>query len=97
MAAGVYHFTAAEFGLRMLRAGDYRSVLVEATATEPAIVHAPLIIVCTCTYWRNAWKYQDRTYAISAGTTARCSPTFYLSELPWACPPSWFAVLWIAQ
>jgi SagB-type dehydrogenase family enzyme len=21
-----------------------------------------LTIVCTCTYWRNAWKYQDRTY-----------------------------------
>jgi SagB-type dehydrogenase family enzyme len=19
-------------------------------------------IICTCTYWRNAWKYQDRTY-----------------------------------
>jgi SagB-type dehydrogenase family enzyme len=60
--AGVYHFAAAEFGLRKLRAGDYRSVLIEATAPEPAIAHAPLTIVCTCTYWRNAWKYQDRTY-----------------------------------
>jgi SagB-type dehydrogenase family enzyme len=36
--------------------------LIEATAAEPAIAHAPLTIVCTCTYWRNAWKYQDRTY-----------------------------------
>ena len=62
LAAGVYHFAAAEFGLRRLRAGDYRSVLIEATAAEPAIAHAPLTIVCTCTYWRNAWKYQDRTY-----------------------------------
>src|SRR5882757_7980394 len=26
------------------------------------IAHAPLTIVCTCTYWRNAWKYQARTY-----------------------------------
>jgi len=60
--AGIYHFAAAEFGLRKLRAGDYRGVLVEATAAEPAIAHAPLTIVCTCTYWRNAWKYQDRTY-----------------------------------
>jgi SagB-type dehydrogenase family enzyme len=60
--AGVYHFAAAEFGLRKLRAGDYRSVLIEATAAEPAIAHAPLTIVCTATYWRNAWKYQDRTY-----------------------------------
>jgi SagB-type dehydrogenase family enzyme len=60
--AGVYHFAPAEFGLRRLRAGDYRRVLVEATGGEPAIAHAPLAIVCTCTYWRNAWKYQDRTY-----------------------------------
>ncbi len=60
--AGVYHFAAAEFGLRKLRSGDYRGVLIEATAPEPAIAHAPLTIVCTCTYWRNAWKYQDRTY-----------------------------------
>src|SRR6266852_4979159 len=62
LEAGVYHFAAAEFGLRKLRAGDHRGVLIEATAAEPAIAHAPLTIVCTCTYWRNAWKYQDRTY-----------------------------------
>jgi SagB-type dehydrogenase family enzyme len=62
LAAGIYHFAAAEFGLRKLRAGDYRGSLVEATASEPAIAHAPLIIVCTGTYWRNAWKYQNRTY-----------------------------------
>jgi SagB-type dehydrogenase family enzyme len=60
--AGVYHFAPAEFGLRLLRSGDYRGVLVEATGGEPAIARAPLTIVCTCTYWRNAWKYQARTY-----------------------------------
>jgi SagB-type dehydrogenase family enzyme len=62
LQAGVYHFAPAEFGLRRLRSGDYRSVLVEAAGGEPAIAHAPLTIVCTCTYWRNAWKYQARTY-----------------------------------
>jgi SagB-type dehydrogenase family enzyme len=62
LEAGVYHFAPAEFGLRRLRAGDYRNVLLEATGGEPAIAHAPLTIVCTCTYWRNAWKYQARTY-----------------------------------
>jgi SagB-type dehydrogenase family enzyme len=62
LPAGIYHFGAAEFGLRLLRAGEYRSVLVEATGGESAIAHAPLTIVCTCTYWRNAWKYQARTY-----------------------------------
>jgi SagB-type dehydrogenase family enzyme len=62
LPAGIYHFAPAEFGLRKLRDGDYRSLLVEATGSEPAIAHAPLTIVCTCTYWRNAWKYQARTY-----------------------------------
>jgi len=62
LQAGVYHFAPAEFGLRRLRTGDYRRVLLEATGGEPAIAHAPLSIVCTCTYWRNAWKYQARTY-----------------------------------
>jgi SagB-type dehydrogenase family enzyme len=62
LEAGVYHFAPAEFGLRKLRAGDHRRTLLEATGGEPAIAHAPLSIICTCTYWRNAWKYQARTY-----------------------------------
>jgi SagB-type dehydrogenase family enzyme len=62
LAAGIYHFAPAEFGLRCLRSGDYRRVLLEATSGERAIAHAPLTIICTCTYWRNAWKYQARTY-----------------------------------
>jgi SagB-type dehydrogenase family enzyme len=62
LEAGVYHFAPAEFALRRLRAGDYRRVLSEASGGQTAIVHAPLTIICTCTYWRNAWKYQARTY-----------------------------------
>lgn len=62
LKAGIYHFAPAEFGLRRLRAGDYRRVLLEAAAGESAIAHAPFVIACTCTYWRNAWKYQARTY-----------------------------------
>jgi SagB-type dehydrogenase family enzyme len=26
------------------------------------VAHAPVTIICTGTYWRNAWKYQARTY-----------------------------------
>ena len=62
LPAGVYHFAPAEFGLRQLRAGDYRTVLLDATGGEAAVAHAPITIVCTGTYWRNAWKYQARTY-----------------------------------
>src|SRR5713226_3083206 len=62
LEAGVYHFAPADFALRKLRAGDYRGVLGMATGGETAILHAPLTIISTCTYWRNAWKYQARTY-----------------------------------
>src|SRR3990167_1529337 len=62
LEAGLYHFNAADFALRRLRSGDWRGVLAHATANEPAITHAPVTIVCTGTYWRNAWKYQARTY-----------------------------------
>lgn len=62
LAAGVYHFGAAEFGLRQLRAGDFRQKLIEATAGETAVAAAPVLIVFTGTYWRNAWKYRSRTY-----------------------------------
>ena len=60
--AGVYHFGAAEFGLRQLRSGDFRQALVGATAGDASVAHAPVTILCTGTYWRNAWKYHSRAY-----------------------------------
>jgi SagB-type dehydrogenase family enzyme len=62
LPAGVYHFGAAEFGLRQLRPGDFRAALAEATGSDSSVAHAPVTIVCTGTYWRNAWKYRSRTY-----------------------------------
>src|ERR1700690_150724 len=60
--AGMYHFNPADVSLRLLRKGDFRGNLAQATAMEPAIAQAPAIIICTGTYWRNSWKYQARTY-----------------------------------
>src|SRR6202162_420421 len=62
LGAGVYHFNPADMSLRLLRNGDFRRNLAQATAMEPAVAHAPATIICTGTYWRNAWKYQARTY-----------------------------------
>jgi SagB-type dehydrogenase family enzyme len=62
LPAGVYHFGPADFALRELRRGDLRRTLAEATGNEPTVRHAPVTIVCTGTYWRNAWKYGARTY-----------------------------------
>jgi SagB-type dehydrogenase family enzyme len=62
LPAGVYHFSPDELALRLLRTGDYRAALVHATASQSAVIHAPVTVVCSGTYWRNAWKYRARTY-----------------------------------
>jgi SagB-type dehydrogenase family enzyme len=62
LAAGVYHYCAHEHVLRRLRAGDFRRVLADASGDEPSLADAPAAIVCTSTFWRNAWKYQARAY-----------------------------------
>ncbi len=62
LTAGVYHFGPHNFALHQLRSGDYRGVVVEATGSEPSVAHAPALIACASTYWRNAWKYQARAY-----------------------------------
>ncbi|MGH7871659.1 MAG: SagB/ThcOx family dehydrogenase, partial [Candidatus Binatia bacterium] len=62
LKAGVYQFSPQDFSLRRLRAGDYRSILHDASGGEPSIVNAPCVIVSASTFWRNAWKYQSRAY-----------------------------------
>ncbi len=55
LEAGVYHFGPGDLALRRLRPGDWRGAL-------SGLPPAPLYVVSTGTYWRNAWKYQARTY-----------------------------------
>ena len=62
LEAGVYQFSPQDFALRKLRAGDYRSVLIQACGDEPAVAKASCAIICSSTFWRNAWKYQTRAY-----------------------------------
>jgi SagB-type dehydrogenase family enzyme len=60
--AGLYHFDPTGFALDRLRGGDWRTTLAHATGNEAAVEQAAATIICTGTYWRNAWKYQARTY-----------------------------------
>ena len=62
LAAGLYHFNSGDLSLRRLREGDFRGVVASASGHDDVIEHAPAIIVSTGVYWRNAWKYQARTY-----------------------------------
>ena len=75
LEAGIYHFDPAHFAFDVVREGDFRGVLAgaagEPDADEPTIrengpttgiAKAPVTVVITSTWWRNAWKYTERTY-----------------------------------
>ncbi|PSQ18780.1 dehydrogenase [Halobacteriales archaeon QS_8_69_26] len=61
LSAGVYHFDPRSLSLDVLREGDHRDVLAAASG-HPAVAGAPLSFVATSTWWRNAWKYRERTF-----------------------------------
>jgi SagB-type dehydrogenase family enzyme len=62
LAAGVYHFNPQNFSLTVLRKGDYRKILADATANEPFTSTASIMLIFTDVFSRNAVKYQAREY-----------------------------------
>ncbi|HEU4823011.1 MAG TPA: SagB/ThcOx family dehydrogenase [Nitrososphaeraceae archaeon] len=62
LKAGIYHFSPADFSLTQIRSGDYRHQLAAACAEPPMTLSSPFTIVFTSLAWRNAWKYQARSY-----------------------------------
>ncbi|MFZ1075973.1 MAG: SagB/ThcOx family dehydrogenase [Nitrosotalea sp.] len=62
LEAGVYHFNPQNLSLTVLRKGDYRKILANATANEPFTSSAPIMLVFTDMFSRNAVKYQAREY-----------------------------------
>ena len=62
LPAGVYQYGIHDNALRLIRAGDFRGALTEATADNYDVANAPATIVYASVFWRNAWKYQARAY-----------------------------------
>ena len=60
LEAGVYHFNPLHFSLAKLREGDYRAAL--DYAGSPDSLSAPFTLAFTSLAWRNAWKYEARSY-----------------------------------
>src|SRR5712664_1446750 len=60
LEAGVYHFNPLHFSLVKLREGDYRASLNDAGS--PDSLSAPFTLAFTSLAWRNAWKYEARSY-----------------------------------
>jgi nitroreductase len=59
--AGVYHFSPADFSLTQIRKGTYKRYLA-AAANNQDIANSAITVVFTSFAWRNAWKYQTRSY-----------------------------------
>jgi SagB-type dehydrogenase family enzyme len=84
---GAYHFNPLSFSLVRIREGDYSAEL--ADATSEATTSSPLTIVFTSLAWRNAWKYEARSYrhwfwdagVIAANLLATCSSEHIKSKL----------------
>jgi SagB-type dehydrogenase family enzyme len=62
LKAGVYHFCPAEFNLTEIRSGDYLTQLSADTGNNSNILNSQITIIFTSFAWRNAWKYQARSY-----------------------------------
>src|ERR671911_175074 len=62
LEAGLYHFCPADFSLAQIRKGDYRSHLAAAMVNGQHVLNSPISIILTSFAWRNAWKYQARSY-----------------------------------
>ena len=60
LEAGVYHFNPLHFSLEKLREGDYRSELDAAGSRDS--LFSPFTLAFTSLAWRNAWKYEARSY-----------------------------------
>ncbi|MBM2819654.1 MAG: putative nitroreductase [Nitrosarchaeum sp.] len=60
--AGVYHFDPKELKLHILRKGDFRQEIVDATAEEDFVKQAPVMLIFTDVFSRNSIKYQAREY-----------------------------------
>ncbi len=60
LGPGVYHFSPHDFALVKLRDDDYSSELAVAAGRAGSV--QPLTLAFTSLAWRNAWKYETRSY-----------------------------------
>lgn len=60
LSAGVYHFNPLAFALVRLREGDFRPALGAVCGRD--CMASPVTFAFTSFAWRNAWKYEARSY-----------------------------------
>ena len=89
LAAGIYHYAPETNSLACLRSGDFRGNIAAVADNHAAIADAPATVVCSCVFWRSAWKYRERGYrycfwdngTILANMTAAANALGHPSEI----------------
>jgi SagB-type dehydrogenase family enzyme len=62
LAAGVYHFSPADFSLTRIRSGRYMKYLATTASHNQDVANSAIALIFSSMAWRNAWKYQARSY-----------------------------------
>ena len=62
LGAGVYHFDPKQMKLDIIRLGDFRRSVIDATANEPFVKQSQVMLIFTDVFSRNSIKYQSREY-----------------------------------
>ena len=57
---GVYHYSPSDHTLQLVRRGDYRAELCEASLGQAWVRDGALCFVITAVYERTTWKYGER-------------------------------------
>ena len=86
LAAGVYHFSPADFALRCLRQGDYRGALARA-ASDPTVAATPGTLVFSETFGAAHGSIGCAPIATASGITAPSWPTCWPQPRRQGCQP----------
>ncbi len=89
LEAGLYWYHPEQHHLRLLRGGDPRPQLARTAAAGSDVRQAPLTMVYTSAYWRNAVKYQTRAYrhVFWDGGTLLANSLALANALGWGARP----------
>lgn len=90
LEAGLYWYHPERHQLTRLRQGDPRPQLAQTAADPAPVRRAPLTVVYTSAYWRNAIKYQARAYrhVFWDGGTLLANSLALANALGWSARPS---------
>jgi len=59
---GVYHYAVQQHGLELLRAGDFRTAVMQAGLWQDFLGRASVCFILSAIFQRTRWRYRERSY-----------------------------------